>query len=61
MPRIVVLGLAIVTAVLAAGVFGIIARIGLGIDYDTIRAFSIVGIVILGSLIAARSFVKWNK
>ena len=61
MPRVVVLVTAIVTAVLAAGVFGIIAHIGLGIDYDTIRLITLVGAGLIGGVIAARSFVKWRQ
>jgi hypothetical protein len=58
MPRIVVLVSVIVTAVLAAIVFGVIAHIGLNIDYETIRIFAIIGAGLIGCVIAARSIVK---
>ena len=58
MPRIVVLIVAIATAVMAATVFGVIAHIGLNIDYETIRTIAITGAGLIGCVIAARSIVK---
>jgi hypothetical protein len=61
MPRFIVPVLAIVAAIVAVGLLGIVAHYGLGIARGTIRADALGSAALIGVVLAGGALLKRNK